>query len=74
MLVLGKKIKLLRGKGILGQWEKRERGSNIIFPTIFRLMGKISSGKEGNIGEENQDVDKIGGGEEFYVEGNFIHS
>ena len=27
--------------------EKRQRGSNIIFPLILRLLGRISSGKEG---------------------------
>ena len=28
-------------------WKKRERGSNIIFPIILRLLGGISSGEEG---------------------------
>ena len=27
--------------------EKKERGSNIIFPIILRLLGRISSVKEG---------------------------
>ena len=27
--------------------EKRERGSNIIFPIILMLLGRISSGEEG---------------------------
>ena len=27
--------------------EKRERGSNIIFPIILRLLGRISSGEKG---------------------------
>ena len=28
-------------------WKKRERGSNIIFPIISRLLGSISNEKEG---------------------------
>ena len=28
--------------------EKREMGSNIIFPIIFNLLGRISSGEKGN--------------------------
>ena len=36
--------------------EIRERGSNIIFPIILKLLGRISSEKvNGNFGEENQD-------------------
>ena len=42
--------------------EKRERGSNIIFPIIMRLLGRISSG------EEDRNF-----GEEYEVAGNFIH-
>ena len=39
--------------------EKRERGSNIIFPIILRLMGRISSWEgNGNFGEEGQVVKK----------------
>ena len=45
---------------------KREKGSNIIFPIILRLLGRISSGEEGmgdgNFWEENQDLKKWGGG------------
>ena len=37
--------------------EKKERGSNIIFPITFRLLGRISSEEEGgNFGGENQDL------------------
>ena len=37
--------------------EKMERGSNIIFPIILRLLGRISSGEEdGNVLEENGGV------------------
>ena len=36
--------------------EKRERGRNIIFPTILRLLGRISSR------EENQDLKEWGWG------------
>ena len=35
--------------------EKRQRGSNVIFPVILRLLGRISIGEEdGNFREENQ--------------------
>ena len=34
--------------------EKRERGSNIIFPIILRRLGRISNGEDGNFWEENQ--------------------
>ena len=27
-------------------WKKRVRGSNIIFPLIFRLLGRISGGEK----------------------------
>ena len=45
-------IKLLGGKGNImavekNNMEKRARGSNIIFPVILRLLGRISSGEEG---------------------------
>ena len=33
------------GKNIT--WKKRERGSNIAFPIILRLLGGISSGEGG---------------------------
>ena len=43
--------------------EKRERGSNMIFPKILRLFGKISIGEEdGNFGEENHDLKNRGWG------------
>ena len=50
-------------------WKKRE--SNIIFPLISRLLGRISSGEEEKgkgtvIFEENQDF-KNRGGEEYQV-------
>ena len=52
---------------------KRERGSNIIFPTILSLLGRISSGeKDGNFWGKNQ-VLINGGEEEYQVVGNFIH-
>ena len=46
--------------------EKREIGSNILCPIIFRLLGRISSGPgkgegDGIFWEENQDL-KNGGG------------
>ena len=31
----------------MGKNIKRDRGSNIIFPIILRLLGRISSGKKG---------------------------
>ena len=49
--LLGKNVKLWRGEGntiAVGKnitWKKR--GSNIIFPFIIRLLGRISSGEEG---------------------------
>ena len=48
--LLGKNIKFWRGKGIIMavgkniKMEKREGGSNIIFPVISRPCGRISSG------------------------------
>ena len=41
-----------RGREYHGCWEeynkeKRERGSNMIFPLILRLLGRISGGAEG---------------------------
>ena len=39
--------------------EKRERGSNIIFPILLKLSRRISRGEgEENGGEENQDLKK----------------
>ena len=49
---MGKNIKLIGVEGNIMAveknitWEKRERGSNIIFPIILRLLGRISSGEE----------------------------
>ena len=34
-------------RGMEGCWEKKERGSNIIIPMILRLLGRISTGEEG---------------------------
>ena len=51
------------------------KGSNIIFPIILRLLGRISIGKEGKGTETLVKKIKIyfkGGGEEYQV-GNFIH-
>ena len=31
---------------------KRERGSNIVFPIILRLLGRISSGEKGKGGRK----------------------
>ena len=48
------------GKNIT--WEK---GNNIIFPMIFRLLGRILDGEVGNgteIEEENKDLRKWGWG------------
>ena len=48
------------GRESHGCWEeysvyKRERGSNIIFPLMLRLRGRILSGKEdGNFGDEKK--------------------
>ena len=43
--------------------EKRERGINIIFPIMLRLLGRLSSGEEDeNFGEENHDFKKMGVG------------
>ena len=54
-------------------WKKKERGSNIIFLIILRLLGRISSGEEeGNFGKENQDF-KNEVREEYQLIGNFIH-
>ena len=54
-------------------WKKGKRGSNIIFPIILKLLGRILSGKGDNkFREENQDFKKWDG-EEYQVAGNFIH-
>ena len=37
-------IKFVGEKNII---EKREKGSNIIFPIILRLLGRMSSGEKG---------------------------
>ena len=44
------------GKNII--MKKRERRSNIIFSVKLWLLGRISSGEEGdgNFGKENQDI------------------
>ena len=51
-------------------WEKRERGSNIIIPILFRLLERISNGEKGKskemLGQKNK-IKKIGGGEEYQV-------
>ena len=50
-------------------------GSNIIFPMILRLLGRLSSGEEGK-GTENfveKNIYKNRGREEYQVVGNFIH-
>ena len=45
---------------------KTERGNQNHFPIILRLLGRISSGGRGegngNFGEENQDIEKLGVG------------
>ena len=56
--------------------EKRKSGSNIIFPIILRLLGRISSkgklnGKE--IWGKIIKLKNIGDGEKYKVVGNFIH-
>ena len=54
--------------------EKRERGSNIIFPVIIGQFGRKSSGEEdGNFGEENQDLKKKWGWGRISSCRNFIH-
>jgi len=56
--------------------EIRERGSNIIFPIILRLLGRISSGEDGKkTGILGKKINIIinGVGEEYQVVGNFIH-
>ena len=56
--------------------EKRERGSNIIFPIIMRQLGRISSGEKGKemeISGMKIKIKKNGGGEKYQVVENFIH-
>ena len=56
---------------------KRERGSNILFPTLLTLLGIISRGEEGKWSEifgKKIKILKNGFGEEYQVVGNFIHS
>ena len=52
--------------------EKGERGSNIIFLIILRLLGRISCGERGRDGfsEENFRFPKNGRGQEYKVVGN----
>ena len=72
-ILLSKNNKLWRGEGNIMAVEKRERGSNIIFPIILRLIGRISSWEgNGNFGEEGQVVKKTGGWEEYRVVWNSI--
>ena len=55
------------GKKIMSKKEKRR--SNIIFPIILRVLGRISSGKRGrdrNFGED-QDLKNEGGFKEYQV-------
>ena len=54
---VGEEYQVLRGGGYHG-CGKRERESNIIFPMILRLFGRISNGEEGK-GEENQDFKNL---------------
>ena len=53
--------------------EKRERGSNIIYHIILRLLGRISSKEEGSgnksFGEENQDLKNTGMGKSIKLYG-----
>ena len=56
--------------------EKMERGSNFIFPLIFRLLGRISSGEEVKATEimgEKIKIKKNGDWEEYQFVGNFVH-
>ena len=56
--------------------KKNVRVSNIVFPVIFSLLGKISSGKKQKrteISEKKIKVLKNGGGEEYQAVGNFMH-
>ena len=53
--------------------EKRERGSNIIFPIILRLLGRISGGGKGKGTEKKIKIRKNLSGEEYQVVVNFIH-
>ena len=72
--LLGRNTSCEEGKIISGEEynvEKRDRGSNIIYSLILRLLGRILSGEE-NFGEENQDFEKNGDGEEYQVVRNFI--
>ena len=55
---------------------KKVSGRNFIFPLIFRLLGRISSGKEGKTTEimgKKIKIKKQIGGEECKVVGNFIN-
>ena len=45
---------------------KRERGSNIIFPIILRLLKILSKGEgNGKFWEENHDLKKLGVGKDM---------
>ena len=50
-----KKRRKYHGCGKEKTYKKRERGSNIIFPLILRLLGR-SGEEDGNFGEEYQVV------------------
>ena len=53
---------------------KKERGSNITFPMILRLLGRISRGKGGTeLWGSKSIFKKWGFQEEYLVAGNFIH-
>ena len=64
---LGRTSSCFEGEGISWLWgkiyvEKRERGSNIIFPLIFGLFGRISMGKRANIFWNKIKILKMGAG------------
>ena len=44
---IAKRRRKFHGCGEEYNLEKREKGRNIIFPIVFRLLGRISSGEEG---------------------------
>ena len=64
------------GCGVEYNVKKSERGSNIIFAIILKLLGRISTGEEGKeieiLGKYIK-VFKNGDKEEYQVVGNFIH-
>ena len=79
---LGRISSCEEGKGISWLWqgydrETRERGSNIIFPMISRLLVRIPREEEGmRIGILGKKIKilKYGVGDEYQVLGNFITS